>query len=75
MTALLRAAGIPARQVYGKVLTESGPTGHEWNQVWIDGRWIHVDATWDLFWGHRYFDFQLSEPGVDHWDAHPRIRK
>jgi transglutaminase-like putative cysteine protease len=38
---LARAAGIPARQVYGWI----GPSGHVWAEV-FDGRaWIQVDPT------------------------------
>lgn len=40
---LLKAAGIPAYWVSGKVT--SG--GHAWNIIQIDGEWYHVDTTWD----------------------------
>lgn len=53
--ALLRAAGFPARVVEGwarwpeetwdQVLGER--TNHAWNEVWVDGRWVTMDVTWD----------------------------
>lgn len=58
-TMLVRAQGIPCRQVSGYALglsavgywTEDniGRTNinHVWNQAYIDHRWITVDATWD----------------------------
>ncbi len=47
--ALLRASGVPTRQVGG--LAYAGPTWgvlapHAWIEVWI-GRWIPVDPTWN----------------------------
>ena len=47
--ALLKAAGIPAREASGYILAdESGQfTGHAWSEVAYDGIWIPVDATWD----------------------------
>ena len=57
--ALLRALGIPAKVVSGYALglssggqwTESTITGdktnHAWNEVFVDGRWVIFDATWD----------------------------
>jgi len=56
---LLAAAGIPSRQVIGYALGITSEGGwddvdqrnvdpnHVWNEVYIDGRWIIVDATWD----------------------------
>ncbi len=59
MTALLRAAGIPARSVGGLVLNRLGnssdwssPAGaHAWVEFYIDGNWYFADPTW----GNRYF--------------------
>lgn len=53
LTALLRAAGIPARVVTGLVYAErfAGASQifgyHMWSQALIDGRWIDLDATLD----------------------------
>jgi len=56
---LLSAAGIPSRQVIGYALGVTSDGGwadidlqeiepnHVWNEVYIDGRWIILDATWD----------------------------
>lgn len=60
--ALLRASGIPARVVGGWArqwnetwadLLQNLPEdllsdgNHAWNEVFVDGRWIPVDVTWD----------------------------
>jgi hypothetical protein len=50
LTALLRAAGIPARVVSGLLYVESfaGERDvfgyHMWTQAWIEGRWVDLDA-------------------------------
>ncbi len=50
LAALCRARDIPARVAMG--LVYSAPSGgflyHMWNEVWIDGRWIPLDATLGL---------------------------
>ena len=47
--ALARAAGIPAKMVYGVVLSPDGEFFfHNWNEVFADGKWITVDSTFDL---------------------------
>ncbi len=48
-TTLARAAGIPAREVYGLVYKDDNSKTfgrHVWNEVVIDGFWIPVDPTW-----------------------------
>jgi transglutaminase-like putative cysteine protease len=68
--ALLRAAGIPAKFVYGYVTGIDGlewPTkklgpddsNHAWNEAFIDGRWVIIDATWDS--GNRYAQGRKTE--------------
>ncbi|MBN1772306.1 MAG: transglutaminase domain-containing protein [Deltaproteobacteria bacterium] len=50
VTALARAAGLPARQVSGLIYVgdELGFFGwHAWTQITIDGRWVAVDASWN----------------------------
>jgi transglutaminase-like putative cysteine protease len=70
--ALLRAAGIPAKFVYGYALGINGyewPSGelgrhdsnHAWNEAFIDGRWIIIDATWDS--ANRYDHGRKTESG------------
>jgi hypothetical protein len=47
--AMCRAAGIPARVAVGMVYAE--PLGgfgfHQWNEVYVNGRWVAVDAAFD----------------------------
>ncbi len=47
LAALARARGIPARLAIGLVYTEDRPgfAFHAWNEVWLDDRWIPLDAT------------------------------
>ncbi len=44
LTALLRAAGIPARECVGIVYTDHRFYYHAWTEAWL-GRWITMDAT------------------------------
>jgi transglutaminase-like putative cysteine protease len=45
--ALCRARGIPARMLFGLVYVSSPASFafHMWNEVWIDGAWVPIDAT------------------------------
>ncbi|HSW10048.1 MAG TPA: stalk domain-containing protein [Bacillota bacterium] len=46
--ALLRAAGFRARVVTGIATPPGGEDElHAWNQVWVDGRWLSFDVTWN----------------------------
>lgn len=49
VAAMCRAAGIPARCVVGLVYAQNlggfGP--HMWNEVYVNGRWVAVDAAFD----------------------------
>lgn len=49
VAALARAAGLPARVVYGQAGNQEGwaPQLHAWNEVYADGRWVSLDTTWD----------------------------
>ena len=60
VTLLVRAQGIPCRQIYGFALGLSDKNGywtdsnmnptkdnHAWNQAYVDHRWVNIDATWD----------------------------
>ena len=40
---LMKAYHIPCKVVSGK----AGGGGHAWNMVKLDGKWYHVDVTWD----------------------------
>lgn len=56
---LLSAAGIPSKVIYGYALGISGEDdwgdvdfkknqmNHAWNEAYVGGRWIIIDATWD----------------------------
>ncbi|CAH1222124.1 hypothetical protein PAECIP111892_05108 [Paenibacillus auburnensis] len=45
---LLLGAGIPNKIVEGKARPEGGVSqSHAWNLVQLDGRWYHLDTTWD----------------------------
>jgi hypothetical protein len=93
MAALLRAAGIPAKTVGGnwrnsvktsewtKSLLSSKETSHVWNEAYVDGRWIIIDATWDSgndfkggkkiatggLYYNRYFDVTIEAFSIDHY--------
>lgn len=54
LAALLRAQGIPAQLVIGVVVPEN--ISHAWNRVYIDGRWVWMDATFDGT-GHEETDY------------------
>lgn len=49
VAAMCRAAGIPSRCVVGLVYAEKlggfGP--HMWNEVYVNGRWVAIDAAYD----------------------------
>ena len=48
--ALARAAGVPARPVYGLMYLEGERPSfgyHAWAEVELEGRWVAVDPTWD----------------------------
>src|SRR5581483_4975965 len=50
MTAMCRAAGVPARTAVGLVYTRDPDKGpalgfHMWTEVWARGRWRGLDAT------------------------------
>ncbi len=47
LAALARARGIPARVAIGLVYqpASQGFVYHMWNQLWIDDRWVPMDAT------------------------------
>ena len=46
---MCRAAGVPARVVVGLVYAENlGGFGfHLWNEVYVNRRWVAIDATFD----------------------------
>ena len=90
--ALLRAVNIPAKTVIGYALDASQTEGwteyslsddnanHSWNEAYIDGRWIIMDATWNSrnefsggshvrnggLYSYRYFDATIEAFSIDH---------
>lgn len=68
---LLNAAGIRARTITGNSPDEDGRMiGHAWNQVWLDGKCLYVDVTWDDLEDatvHNYFACSLEEISLDHF--------
>jgi transglutaminase-like putative cysteine protease len=45
---VLRSQGIPTRLVMGYIPElGDGTVLHAWNEIWIDYRWVAVDATFD----------------------------
>jgi transglutaminase-like putative cysteine protease len=49
-TTLARAAGLPARTVYGLAYKDGTPPSfmfHAWNEVHSDGAWRAMDPTWN----------------------------
>ncbi|MDF2537148.1 MAG: hypothetical protein K0S76_169 [Herbinix sp.] len=57
---LLNAVGLPAKTVAGGAKNAYGWDGHEWNEVYVDNRWVYVDSTWGEF------DLPMSEWSQDH---------
>jgi hypothetical protein len=49
VAALARAAGLQAKVAYGQTWESNGwtPQSHAWNEVYVDGSWVTIDATWD----------------------------
>ena len=43
-TTMSKAAGIPARFLMGYVYIDGAWGGHAWSEVYIDGKWIPIDA-------------------------------
>lgn len=79
-TDLARLQGIPTTKVIGdirydvdeKPIEKTLTSLHSWNISYVDGRWIHIDVTWDIsnklqdaklyrmMPAHAYFDIELS---------------
>jgi hypothetical protein len=69
---MFTVAGIKSIVVEGT----AGGQSHAWNMVYIDGKWRHVDATWDDpvsfedVLSHDYYNLTDSQISIDHsWDA------
>ncbi|KAA9002093.1 transglutaminase [Paenibacillus spiritus] len=44
---LLKAAGIPVRIAEGTARQNGRSQSHAWNLVQLEGKWYHLDTTWD----------------------------
>ena len=76
MTLLVRAQGIPCRQILGHALGLSSVNywtdknmsttvvNHAWNQAYVDHRWVNIDATWDS--NNIYENGQYIYGGIDY---------
>ena len=75
--ALLRAAGIPAKTIFGYV--SHSYIAHEWVEAFVDGRWIIIDSTSNSMNRYEngvfspqqapvstYFDISLWELSISH---------
>ena len=63
---MLRQAGINVRIVTGSVTGKNAEQLHAWNIVELDGKYYHLDATWDAQ-QERYSYFLKGEAGLaDH---------
>jgi hypothetical protein len=49
VAAMSRAAGLQAKVINGQAYKDNtwAAQSHAWNEVYADGRWVTVDATWD----------------------------
>lgn len=92
MAAMLRAVDVPTKVVSGFALGVNGgnewteelikneKSNHAWNEVYIDERWVIIDATWDTsnayengeystgtgLSGYRYYDLTVEALSLDH---------
>jgi len=72
---MLRSIGIPCNIVSGYALgidgvdnwselTDTKTQNHAWNEVYIDGRWVIVDTTWDC--GNKIVNGEKTREGTSH---------
>ncbi len=62
LSSMCRESGIPCKEMWGYTLdtgqdnfeqmtiedmSQDSRFSHAWNEAWIDGRWVLMDATWD----------------------------
>lgn len=71
LVAMARAVGIPARKVRGVAFDDyysDSPflqdSNHTWAELWVDGRWLIVDVTWDS--NNRYENGVFARGDVSH---------
>jgi len=61
--ALAKSMGIPSRSVTGYVygLDDYSFGGHQWSEVEIDGNWVPVDATWNMWVENSPFHIKVKD--------------
>ncbi len=61
--ALAKSIGIPARSVIGYVygIEDYSFGGHQWSEVEIDGNWVPVDATWNMWVENSSFHIKVKD--------------
>lgn len=57
---LLNLAGLPAKRVTGSANGLGGWDGHAWDEVYVDNKWVFVDATFGQF------DLPVTDWSKDH---------
>lgn len=77
LTMLVRAQGIPCRQISGYALGMSATgywtddnvdrtaSNHAWNQAYVNHRWVNLDATWDS--DNVYENGEYIYGGIDYY--------
>ena len=71
---MLNEAGLGTRIISGMADSGSGPGGHAWNRVLLEGKWYNLDCTWDDLDDpespdriiYSYFNLNDTEIGTDH---------
>lgn len=69
---MFNIAGIKSIIIGGTANNGIENEGHAWNMVYIDGKWHHVDCTWDSGFGIKYDYFNLTDSQIskDHtWNT------
>jgi hypothetical protein len=65
---LARAAGFPSREVTGLVYADQSKMEfdpHSWNEVYVNGRWVPVDSTFErIGLGPTYISFGSEQAGM-----------
>ena len=51
---LLNRAGVPCTVVQGSSAIDENEIDHAWNMVLLDGKYYHMDVTWDLYEVNRF---------------------
>ena len=67
VAALSRAYGIRTKVIFGSATNSLGTFSHGWNEVFINGQWKLVDATWDsILTSYTYLFMDANEFAAEH---------